>query len=175
MWIYKDKEIKSHSDLHKDCTDIVYIIMYTSENLYIGKKTVRSTSLLPKLKTKVREGARTITRHILRDEQGNIITSKADRKKARARGLKAKAELYEEVITDKPFIDYKGSHKEAEDLEIVKKEIIYQCSNKKTATYLEAMLLFSEDVLFSDIFLNENILGSFYDNSLDGLIGLEKT
>ena len=175
MWLFEDKEIKSHNDLHKNCTDIVYIITYTNGQRYIGKKVVRSTSILPKLKTKAREGARTITRHILRDEQGNIITSKADRKKARARGLKAKAEEYEEVITNKPFLNYKGSSELTKDLEISAKEIMYQCSNKKTATYLEAMLLFSEDVLFSDLYLNENILGSFYDNSLDGLIGLEKT
>ena len=30
MWIYKDKEINSHDDLHPDCTDIVYLLTFES-------------------------------------------------------------------------------------------------------------------------------------------------
>ena len=78
--------------------------------------------------------------------------------------------MYEEVFTDKPFVKYEGSCKEVGDRVICRKDIIYQCSNKKTATYLEAMLLFNENALFDDQYLNSNILGSLYDNSLDGLI-----
>jgi len=170
MWIYEDKEIHGHEDLDPLCTDFVYCITYTDGTLYIGKKVCRSTSILPVLKTKVREDSNIITRHILRDEDGKIITSKLARKQARARGLKAKAELYEEVFTDKPFVKYEGSCKEVGDRVICRKDIIYQCSNKKTSTYLEAMLLFNENALFDDQYLNSNILGSLYDNSLDGLI-----
>ena len=170
MWTYNEKEINSHSDLDPLCTDIVYCIYYDNGQRYFGKKCVRSISTLPVLKTKSRPGSGVICRHILRDEEGKIITSKKNRKEARARGLKAKAEYYEELMTDKPFIKYEGSHTSAEDLTIAKKEIIYQCSNKMTATYLEAMLLFHEDVLIDPLTLNENILGKFYDNCLDGLI-----
>ena len=170
MWIYEDKEIHSHEDLDPLCTDIVYCITYTDGSLYIGKKVVRSVSVLPVLKTKVREGGNVITRHILRDEEGKIITSKKARKEARARGIKAKAELFEEVFTDKPFINYEGSCKETEGYEIARKDIIYQCSNKKTATYLESMLLFNENAIVDDQYLNSNILGSFFEDSLDGLI-----
>jgi hypothetical protein len=170
MWYYEGKEIHSHEDLDPQCTDIVYCITYTDGSLYIGKKTVRSLSVLPALKTKTRDGGNFITRHILRDEEGKIITSRKARKEARARGLKAKAELFEEVFTDKPFIKYEGSCKETEGYEIARKDIIYQCTNKKTATYLEAMLLFEENAIFDPQYLNSNILGSFFDNSLDGLI-----
>jgi hypothetical protein len=55
-------------------------------------------------------------------------------------------------------------------LEIFKKEILYQCSTKKAATYLEAALLFHYDAIFDPKYLNSNISGTFYDNSLDGLI-----
>ena len=170
MWIYEEKEIKSHTDLDPLCSDIVYCITYTDGSLYIGKKTVRSVSVLPVLKTKTRDDGNIITRHILRDEKGKIITGKAARKEARARGIKAKAELYEEVFTDKPFINYEGSSSETEGYVIARKDIIYQCADKRSATYLEAMLLFNENAVFDDQYLNSNILGSHFDNALDGLI-----
>jgi len=170
MWTYEGKEITEHSDLDPLCTDIVYCIYYTSGHKYIGKKVVRSISVLPVLKTRTRDDGNMITRHILRDEDGRILTSKAARKAARARGIKAKAELYEEVSTTKPFVNYEGSSKETEGYTIAAKEIVYQCSNKMSSTYLEAMLLFSENALVDPEYLNSNILGKFYDNCLDGLI-----
>ncbi len=173
-WYYEDEEINGHSDLDPMCTDIVYCITYTDGSLYIGKKTIRSMSVLPVLKTKTRDDGNIITRHILRDEEGKIIVGKAARKTARARGLKAKAELYEEVVTDKPFMGYEGSSKETEGYVIARKDIIYQCAGKKTATYLEAMLLFNENAIFDDQYLNSNILGTMFDNSLDDLIETEK-
>ena len=170
MWTYEGSRVLSHEDLDSLCTDIVYCIYYTNGQMYVGKKTVKSLSVLPKLKTKDRKEGNTITRHILRDEEGKIITGKAARKAARARGLKAKAEEYEEVVTNKPFIDYVGSCKDTEGLVIAAKEIIYQCADKRTATYLEAKVLFDSDALTDPLWINSNILGSFFDNCLDGLI-----
>ena len=175
MWMYEDKEIHSHEDLDPLCSDIVYCITYTDGSLYIGKKTVRSMSVLPILKTRTRDDGTLITRHVLRDEDGKIITSKTARKAARARGLKATAELYEEVFTDKPFLKYEGSSAETEGYDIARKDIIYQCAGKKTATYLEAMLLFNENAIFDDQYLNSNILGTMFDNSLDDLIETKGT
>jgi hypothetical protein len=73
-------------------------------------------------------------------------------------------------IKDLPFLDYVGSSKETEGLEIAAKEIIYQCSTKQTATYLEAMLLFDVNALIDPLYVNSNILGSFFDSALNGLI-----
>ena len=173
-WFYQGKEIKSHEDLLPDCTDFVYELLFTDGTKYIGKKTVRSISTLPVLKTKSRPGSGVICKHILRDEDGKIITSKHGRKKARERGLKAKAEYYEELLTDKPFIKYEGSSEENEGKTLVSKEILYQCSNKKSATYIETAMLFENAVLFSKVYNNKNILGRFFDNDLDGLLGQEE-
>lgn len=173
MWIYEGTEITSHKDLHPDCTDIVYCIEYVNGCKYIGKKTVRSTSTMPVLKTKVREGAELITRHILRDSEGKIITSKKDKKLARAAGVKAKAEHFEKLVTDKPFLKYEGSLDKAEVPEIKCKEILYQCSTKKTATYIETHLLFEHNAIFSEKYLNKNIAGTHFDNALDGLLEFE--
>ncbi len=171
MWYYEEtQQIESHEDLDPLCTDIVYCITYRDGSRYIGKKTVRSISVLPVLKTKARVGSNLITRHILRDEKGKIITSKAAKREARTRGLTARAELYEEAFTDKPFINYEGSSKETEGYVIARKDIIFQCANKKAATYLEAMLLFNESAVVDPQYLNSNILGSFFEDSLNGLI-----
>lgn len=74
------------------------------------------------------------------------------------------------LLTKLPFVKYEGSHESASELEISEKEILYQCKTKKAATYLEAALLFHYDAVFDPVYLNENISGTFYDNSLDGLI-----
>ena len=131
MWVYKNKEVKTHKDLHPDCTDFVYWIAYTNGQHYIGKKTVRSIRKFPPLKGK---------------------------KRARR------------ILKNLPFKDYCGSHELAKDLEIESKEILYQCSTKKAATYLETALLFHHNAIFDPDFLNQNVSGKFFDNDLDGLI-----
>jgi len=73
-------------------------------------------------------------------------------------------------LKNSPFLDYEGSSEENKDKILVSKEILYQCSNKKTATYIETALLFENNVLFSKTYNNKNILGTFYDNSLEGLL-----
>lgn len=75
------------------------------------------------------------------------------------------------VMTNLPFVNYEGSHEyDTEKFVIKHKIILYQCSNKRTSTYIETALLTRYDALFSDEFLNNNIGGTFYDNALNGLI-----
>ena len=74
------------------------------------------------------------------------------------------------IMIKHPFESYEGSHVVTMDLEIKYKEILYQCSTKKAATYLEAALLFHHDAIFDPAYLNENISGTFYNNSLEGLL-----
>jgi hypothetical protein len=74
------------------------------------------------------------------------------------------------VLVDIPFVNYKGSHELAESLEIKSKVILYQCSTKTAATYLETALLIYNASLFNDECLNSNIGGKFFDNALDGLL-----
>ena len=74
------------------------------------------------------------------------------------------------ILISHPFVNYKGSHSLAKDLTIESKEILYQCSTKKAATYLEAALLFHHNAIFKDVYLNENISGVFFSTSLDGLL-----
>jgi hypothetical protein len=74
------------------------------------------------------------------------------------------------IMTNLPFVNYKGSHEGADSMVPVSKEILFQCSARKAATYLEAELLFENYVLFDDTYINENISGTFFKNSLEGLL-----
>jgi hypothetical protein len=135
-WTYKGEEIKSHLDLHPDCTDFVYELTFTDGTKYIGKKTVRSVRRLKPTKEQL-----------------------AKRKNAVRKELK-----------NLPFVKYVGSSSENTDKVLSKKEILYQSSNKKTASYLEVVLLILNDAIFNDKFTNKNISGTYFDNSLDGLL-----
>lgn len=74
-------------------------------------------------------------------------------------------------IKDLPFIKYVGSSSENKDKVLKSKEILYQTSNKRTATYIEAKLLFKYGAIESDkIFTNKNIAGRYFDNCMDGLL-----
>lgn len=69
-----------------------------------------------------------------------------------------------------PFLNYQGSHDRAKELQPAKKEILYQCSKRKAATYMEMSLLVQYRAIFHPGYINENIGGTFFRNSLDGLI-----
>lgn len=76
-------------------------------------------------------------------------------------------------LVNLPFKDYVGSSKETEGEVVKTKEILYQCVTKKAATYIEAGILFNENAIFDDEYLNLNISGRFFDNDLDGLLDSE--
>ncbi|MCP4489797.1 MAG: hypothetical protein GY820_21140 [Gammaproteobacteria bacterium] len=69
-----------------------------------------------------------------------------------------------------PFENYCGSFDNVKNFTPVKKEILYQCSSRKSATYLEVATLIGLNAIFNDCFINENISGTFFKNSLDGLL-----
>ncbi len=73
-------------------------------------------------------------------------------------------------MKDLPFINYVGSSSENEGKVVIKKEILYMSSNKKTASYIEVSELFLRDAIFSEKYTNKNISGVWFDNSLDGLL-----
>jgi len=83
--------------------------------------------------------------------------------------LKIRKNYVRKELKDLPFLKYCGSHDKV-GLEVKSKKILYQCSTKKAATYLETALLFHLDAIFDPEYVNENIAGTHFDNSLDGYI-----
>lgn len=84
--------------------------------------------------------------------------------------LKIRKNFKRVEVKNAPFVDYVGSSKETENEVVSVKEILYQTSTKKAATYIEAGILFNENAIFSDEYLNLNISGKFFDNDLNGLL-----
>ena len=108
------------------------------------------------------------------DDSTKYIGYKLVRSKRRLKPTKKQLAVrknYKRVeMVDLPFLKYVGSSRENKGKVLVRKEILYFTSNKRTATYLETKLLFEHNVLFDDKFNNKNISGRFFDTAMDGLI-----
>lgn len=149
-WSYKDKYIYNHSDLPNNCTHFIYELSYTDGTKYIGSKCVRTIKeLTPLLNGNKRDN------HLA--YKGRIKNNK-----------RVSVEI---VLVDKPFVKYIGSSEENKGKELIKKEILYFTSNKRTSTYLEVRELMTRKAIEpNSIYNNKNINGLWFDNCLEGLI-----
>ena len=136
-WLYKNKEINEISDLPNNAFGFVYQTTHLPTNKkYIGKK-----SLMYNLKKKL-----------------------GKKEKALWEG-KGRPPVYKRVLKESDWKKYYGSHsfiKEANE-EDLKREILEIAYHKKELTYLECKYQFTLGVLESRSYLNDNILGKFFD------------
>ena len=136
-WLYKNKEINKISDLPNNAFGFVYQTTHLPTNKkYIGKK-----SLIYNLKKKL-----------------------GKKEKALWEG-KGRPPVYKRVLKESDWKTYYGSHsfiKEANE-EDLKREILEIAYHKKELTYLECKYQFTLGVLESRSYLNDNILGKFFD------------
>ena len=136
-WLYKEKEINEISDLPNNAFGFVYQTTHLPTNKkYIGKK-----SLMYNLKKKL-----------------------GKKEKLLWEG-KGRPPVYKRVLKESDWKTYYGSHsfiKEA-NKEDLKREILEIAYHKKELTYLECKYQFTLGVLESRSYLNDNILGKFFD------------
>ena len=136
-WLYKGLEINEISDLPNNAFGFVYQTTHLPTNKkYIGKK-----SLMYNLKKKL-----------------------GKKEKALWEG-KGRPPVYKRVLKESDWKNYYGSHsfiKEANE-EDLKREILKIAYHKKELTYLECKYQFTLGVLESRSYLNDNILGKFFD------------
>ena len=136
-WLYKNKEINEISDLPNNAYGFVYQTTHLPTNKkYIGKK-----SLMYNLKKKL-----------------------GKKEKALWEG-KGRPPMYKRVLKESDWKNYYGSHsfiKEANE-EDLKREILEIAYHKKELTYLECKYQFTLGVLENKSYLNDNILGKFFD------------
>ena len=136
-WLYKGLEINEISDLPNNAFGFVYQTTHLPTNKkYIGKK-----SLMYNLKKKL-----------------------GKKEKALWEG-KGRPPVYKRVLKESDWKTYYGSHsfiKEA-NKEDLKREILEIAYHKKELTYLECKYQFTLGVLESRSYLNDNILGKFFD------------
>ena len=136
-WLYKNKEINEISDLPNNAFGFVYQTTHLPTNKkYIGKK-----SLIYNLKKKL-----------------------GKKEKLLWEG-KGRPPMYKRVLKESDWKTYYGSHsfiKEANEKDL-KREILEIAYHKKELTYLECKYQFTLGVLESRSYLNDNILGKFFD------------
>ena len=137
MWYYQDKLINEIVDLPKGAFGFIYQTTHLPTNKkYIGKK-----SLMYNLKKKL-----------------------GKKEKLLWEG-KGRPPVYKRVLKESDWKNYYGSHsfiKEANE-EDLKREILEIAYHKKELTYLECKYQFTLGVLESRSYLNDNILGKFFD------------
>lgn len=163
-WLYCSNEI---TELPDNAFGFIYMITYDDGARYIGKKQIISEQIIPAKKSlEVREGATRVYRHILRDLNGKVVVSKADKRRARSQGTKARKEPYDSITKPAKWKDYEGSCEDIGDRTMIQKEIIFLCNNKKELTYREEEALFYFEVLEGDSYLNSNIGGVYFKDEV---------
>ena len=136
-WLYKNKEIKEISDLPNNAFGFVYQTTHLPTNKkYIGKKF-----LIYNLKKKL-----------------------GKKEKALWEG-KGRPHIYKRVLKESDWKTYYGSHSFIKDAneEDLTREILEIAYHKKELTYIECKWQFVLGVLEDKGYLNDNILGKFYD------------
>ena len=137
MWYYLDKQINEISDLPEGAFGFIY----QTTHIPTGKKYIGKKSLIYNLKKKL-----------------------GKKEKALWEG-KGRPPVYKRVLKESDWKNYYGSHgfiKEANE-EDLKREILEIAYHKKELTYLECKYQFTLGVLESRSYLNDNILGKFFD------------
>lgn len=145
----------------KGTIGFVYEIIYKNGFRYIGKLTTHSKSkVLAKPENKHKDGyIRTFNKRVKlnKTELANRTTSQVNK------GVTTTIKSYDEFrkISGNSWKDYEGSSENTKGLKVFSKNII-EFGTKAELTYLEAKYLFKEDVLNTDMYYNNNILGSFH-------------
>ncbi|MBT7897137.1 MAG: hypothetical protein HN564_09045 [Flavobacteriales bacterium] len=136
-WTYKDKQINEISDLPEDVFGFIYQTTHTPT----GKKYIGKKSLMYNLKKKL-----------------------GKKEKALWEG-KGRPPTFKRVLKESDWKTYYGSHSFIKDADNdnLTREIIHIAYNKKQLTYLECKYQFSLGVLEDSSYLNDNILGKFFD------------
>ena len=140
MWYYFDKQINEIVDLPKGAFGFIY----QTTHLPTGKKYIGKKSLIYNLKKKL---------------------GKKELKALRLEGRVGRLPTHKQVQKESDWKTYYGSHsfiKEA-NKEDLKRKILQVAFNKKELTYLECKYQFMLEVLEDKKYLNDNILGKFYD------------
>lgn len=133
------------TDTPEDKEGFIYLIEFTNGKRYIGKKNFYVTKTLPALKSGKR-----------RDNSDRI-----------GKNINGKRVYFDVIKKESDWRKYIGSSKHIDGLTVKRRTILEIAHSKRYLTYLEAKYLFTYEVLETEEYLNDNILGSFFDNIKD--------
>lgn len=135
-WTFEGSTFSSPTNEH----GFIYLLTFNDGSKYIGKKDFFSKKTLPALKS---------------GEQ-RLDSTRTYKNKNGSR-------VYYDIITkESNWKNYVSSSKLIGDRTVASREILALANSKRELTYLETKYLFIHEVLESDSYLNENILGKFY-------------
>ena len=140
QWYYQNKQINEITDLPEGAFGFIY----QTTHLPTGKRYIGKKSLIYNLKKKL---------------------GKKELIALRLEGRIGRLPSHKHVQKESDWKTYYGSHafiKEAHDYDLHRK-ILQIAYNKKELTYLECKYQFMLEVLEDKKYLNDNILGKFYD------------
>ena len=143
-WLYNKKEINDIADLPEGAFGFIYQTTHTPT----GKKYIGKKSLMYNLKKKL-----------------------GKKEKALWEG-RGRPPVFKKVLKESDWKTYHGSHAFIKDCvnessDDLTREIIHIAYHKKELTYLECKYQFSLGVLEDKKYLNDNILGKFFDRDFD--------
>jgi len=163
---WTDTSGKPITELPEDCFGFVYKITYKDNTFYYGKKQVQFKKKLPMLQNGKRRPNSLILNKKVKLTKEELAARPPSNKSTN------KIVQFEEVVLIPPsWKKYSGSSKDTPPVnEIASKRILFLASNKRTLTYLETFVLFKTHAVCQSRCHNSNILGKFFDNSLQGWI-----
>ena len=154
-WLYEERPFTQNE---QDSYGFVYYIEYECGKHYIGMKTFAGKKTLPAKKNgELREGAIRIQKRVTLTEE-ELLTAR--------KGQKSKLGQFDVVFTESDWKTYEGSSKLTVDLVIKTKHIMHLCPTKRNMSYMEVKMLFMNEVLEDENFINDNILGKFFKDNL---------
>ena len=137
-------------DIPTEAIGFIYIIRFTDNTYYIGKKLVRTREMKPAL-----------LNGKPRDNHIRFLSKIKKRKKV----------PYEELHKELNFASYIGSFDKSqyENNDVKSREILSFHSTKKGLSYHETKALFEYDVLMKDDFRNKNIGGTMFRKDIESV------
>lgn len=159
-WLY---EGEPYTEWDLESYGFIYFIEYECGKYYIGQKVFGTRSTLAARKDGIQRP------NSIRIQKRKPMTKKEleERSKTQIRtNVKTKLVQYDVVTKESDWEKYEGSSKNTEGLVVVEKHIMHLCSSKRNMTYMETKLLFLNEVLEDENYINDNILGKFYKGKL---------
>lgn len=159
-WLYENKPFLANSANHYG---FVYYIVYECGKHYIGQKSFGKRAMLAARKDGIqRENSVRIQKRKPMTKEDLEARSTTQIRN----NVKTKLVTFDVVTKESDWKTYEGSSDDTADLVIKEKHIMHLCSSKRNMTYMEAKMLFLNEALEDETYINKNIVGKFYRGNL---------
>lgn len=160
-WVYNGEYF---DEAPQDQYGFIYYIRFDDGTKYIGQKAFWSIRTV-----EIRKDGKERPEAVKRIKKRKKMTAEelVNRTKTQIRqNVRSKLVEYDVLMKESTWKNYEGSYKRTGNRKAVHKEIMQFAPDKRALTYLETKLLFMNEVLEDESYINDNILGKFHRNTL---------